>query len=126
MTVNYEFFDQMQPRTARSTLVKQLQNGERPQPTRGARLCTLKEMSVQLAGFADDRGDAARRRPGGRADPAGNRLAERYGIAVPGFDPETPIGKKAEEARGRPTTRRRRPPTASRPATARAAEGGEG
>src|SRR5436190_7956223 len=48
MTVNYEFFDQVQADTALS-LVKQLQNGERPQPTRGTRLCTLKEMAVQLA-----------------------------------------------------------------------------
>ena len=25
---------------------------------------------------------------------AGNRLAERYGVAVPGYDPETPIKKQ--------------------------------
>src|SRR5258707_12040576 len=56
MTVNYEFFDQVNDDTALK-LVKQLQNGERPQPSRGTRLCTLKEMAVQLAGFADDRGD---------------------------------------------------------------------
>src|SRR3954453_129958 len=56
MTVNYEFFDQVNDDTALK-LVKQLQDGERPQPSRGTRLCTLKEMAVQLAGFADDRGD---------------------------------------------------------------------
>ncbi|GGM64189.1 NADH-quinone oxidoreductase subunit NuoE [Dactylosporangium sucinum] len=96
MTVNYEFFDQVNENSALN-LVKQLQNGERPQPTRGTRLCTLKEMSVQLAGFADDRGDEViAEGPAGGPTLAGNRLAERFGVAVPGFDPETPIAKKAE------------------------------
>ncbi|MET7398292.1 NADH-quinone oxidoreductase subunit NuoE [Dactylosporangium sp. NPDC005572] len=96
MTVNYEFFDQVNADSA-LTLVKQLQNGERPQPTRGTRLCTLKEMAVQLAGFADDRGDdVIADGPAGGPTLAGNRLAERFGIAVPGFDPATPIAKKAE------------------------------
>src|SRR5690242_20941593 len=56
VTVDYEFYDNM---TAESSLdlVKALQNGERPQPSRGSRLCTFKEMSIQLAGFADVRGD---------------------------------------------------------------------
>jgi len=96
MTVNYEFFDQVTADSALD-LVKQLQNGERPQPTRGVRLCTLKEMAIQLAGFADDRGDdAIADGPAGEPTLAGNRLAERFGIAVPGFDPETPIAKKDE------------------------------
>ena len=80
MTVNYEFFDQITEDSA-LTLVKQLQNGERPQPTRGTRLCTLKEMAVQLAGFADDRGDdVIADGPAGEPTLAGNRLAERFGI----------------------------------------------
>ncbi|WP_238016315.1 NADH-quinone oxidoreductase subunit NuoE [Dactylosporangium sp. AC04546] len=96
MTVNYEFFDQINEDSA-LTLVKQLQNGERPQPTRGTRLCTLKEMAVQLAGFADERGDdVIADGPAGGPTLAGNRLAERFGVVVPGFDPETPIAKKAE------------------------------
>ncbi|GAA2625043.1 hypothetical protein GCM10010399_65570 [Dactylosporangium fulvum] len=96
MTVNYEFFDQVTEDSALD-LVKQLQNGERPQPTRGTRLCTLKEMAVQLAGFADDRGDeVVAEGTAGGPTLAGNRLAERFAIAVPGFDPETPIAKKAD------------------------------
>jgi NADH-quinone oxidoreductase subunit E len=98
MTVNYEFFDKVDAEAALG-LVKQLQNGERPLPTRGARLCSLKEMSVQLAGFADDRDGAVADGPAGEPTLAGNRLAERYGIAVPGFDPETPI-KKQDETSG--------------------------
>jgi NADH-quinone oxidoreductase subunit E len=98
MTVNYEFFDKVDADTALS-LVRQLQDGERPQPTRGARLCTLKEMAVQLAGFADERDEAVADGPAGEPTLAGNRLAERFGISVAGFDPETPI-KKQDETSG--------------------------
>jgi NADH-quinone oxidoreductase subunit E len=56
-------------------------------------------MSQQLAGFADERAGAVADGPAGEPTLAGNRLAERYGIAVPGFDPETPI-KKQDEAKG--------------------------
>jgi NADH-quinone oxidoreductase subunit E len=97
MTVNYEFFDKVDADTALG-LVKQLQNGQRPQPHRGARLCTLKEMAIQLAGFADDREGAVGDGPAGEPTLAGNRLAERYGVAVPGFDPETPIKKPDDSA----------------------------
>src|SRR4051794_24931140 len=104
MTVNYEFFDQVNDDTALK-LVKQLQNGERPQPSRGTRLCTLKEMAVQLAGFADDRGDEViADGPAGEPTLAGNRLAERFGIAVPGFDPDTPIVKKSDPPAKMPET----------------------
>jgi NADH-quinone oxidoreductase subunit E len=93
LTVNYEFFDRVDAETA-LTLVKQLQNGERPRPSRGARLCTLKEMQIQLAGFDDVRDGAVGDGPAGEATLAGNRLAEQYGIAVPGFDPDTPITRR--------------------------------
>jgi NADH-quinone oxidoreductase subunit E len=93
MTVNYEFFDKVDADTALS-LVQRLESGERPQPTRGARLCTLKEMAIQLAGFADDRDEAVADGPAGEPTLAGNRLAERFGISVAGFDPETPIKKQ--------------------------------
>ena len=98
MTVNYEYFDKVDANSALE-LVKQLQDGQRPQPTRGARLCTLKEMAIQLAGFAEDRSEALADGPAGEPTVAGNRLAERFGIAVPGFDPDTPI-KKSDGAAG--------------------------
>jgi NADH-quinone oxidoreductase subunit E len=103
VTVNYEFFDKM---TADGTLsmVKQLQNGERPMPTRGARLCTFRDMAVQLAGFPDPRGEALGDGPAGEPTLAGNRLAERYGIAVPGFDPDTPIGNREKKPADKPAT----------------------
>jgi NADH-quinone oxidoreductase subunit E len=103
VTVNYEFYDNM---TAEQSLdlVKELQNGGRPQPSRGSRLCTFKEMSIQLAGFADDRQEALGDGPAGAATLAGNRVAERFGISVPGFDPNTPIGGREEKPQEKPAT----------------------
>jgi NADH-quinone oxidoreductase subunit E len=95
LTVNYEFFDRVQADRALS-IVEQLMDGQRPMPDRGSRLCTLKEMSVQLAGFADEREGAVGDGPAGEPTLRGNRLAERYGISVAGFDPDTPIPTQAE------------------------------
>jgi NADH-quinone oxidoreductase subunit E len=103
VTVNYEFFDNMTAETSLD-LVKELQNGGRPQPSRGARLCTFKEMAIQLAGFADEREEALGDGPAGAATLAGNRVAERFGISVPGFDPDTPIGKRDEKPQEKPAT----------------------
>jgi len=94
LTVNYDFYDEVTPASA-TELVTKLQAGERPAPTRGARLCSLKEMSLQLAGFADERDGAVADCGAGEATLRGNKLAEKYGISVPGFDPNTPI-KKSE------------------------------
>ncbi len=129
MTVNYDYFDGVDPATAVG-LVDELRAGGRPMPSRGARLCTLKEMSRQLAGFADDREGAVADGRAGEPTLRGLRLAEQHGISVAGFDPNTPIkGKgakpaapatpaaRAAEAAGmRPTSR---PVTVSRPATRR-------
>lgn len=95
MTVNYDFFDKVDVDGALS-IVKLLQDGRRPRPTRGARLCTLKEMSLQLAGFPDEREGAVGEGPAGEPTLAGNRLAERYGVSVAGFDPNTPIPTTAD------------------------------
>jgi NADH-quinone oxidoreductase subunit E len=97
VTVNYEFFDRVQADQAVG-IVDQLRSGERPVPDRGARLCTFKEMSLQLAGFAEEREGALADGPAGEPTLAGARLAQRHGIAVPGFDPETPIGHQPAPA----------------------------
>src|SRR5436305_5702163 len=47
LTVNYEYFDRVQADEALS-IARRLEEGDRPVPSRGARLCTLKEMSLQL------------------------------------------------------------------------------
>lgn len=95
MTVNYDFFDQIDPDTA-IKLVEELRAGNRPQPSRGARLCTFKEISLQLAGFADPRPEAVADGVPGESTLRGLRLAQQHGIAVAGFDPNTPIPSKAE------------------------------
>jgi NADH-quinone oxidoreductase subunit E len=99
MTVNYEFFDRIDADGA-VEVVSQLQAGERPMPTRGPRLCTLREVSAQLAGWADDRPGAVGEGLPGEPTVAGNRLAERFGISVPGFDPTTPIGRRDDKGQG--------------------------
>ncbi|GAA4917626.1 NADH dehydrogenase subunit E [Stackebrandtia albiflava] len=93
MTVNYEFYDRVTPDSALGT-VEALQKGERPAPTRGARLCTLKEMSRQLAGWSEDRAEALADNSLGDATLAGARMAADNGVTAPQIDPATPLVKK--------------------------------
>jgi NADH-quinone oxidoreductase subunit E len=97
MTVNYEFFDKVTPEQARE-IVERLRQGERPQPTRGARLCTFKEISRQLAGFAEDRPEALADGVAGDPTLAGIRLAQAHGVAAPEYDPTTPIVPEKESS----------------------------
>jgi NADH-quinone oxidoreductase subunit E len=53
VTVNYEFFDNQTVGTARN-LISQLRNDDHPRPSRGAPLCSFKQISRQIAGFFDD------------------------------------------------------------------------
>jgi NADH-quinone oxidoreductase subunit E len=93
VTVNYDFtVDQATPESA-VALVDGLRNGERPTPARGARICSLKEMQFQLAGFADPREGAVGDGTAGAPTLRGVRLAQEHGVAVAGFDPDTPITK---------------------------------
>jgi NADH-quinone oxidoreductase subunit E len=81
MTVNWEFFDNMTPASARQ-LVDDLRAGNRVTPTRGpGRLCTWREASRILAGFNDDQatdGPAA-----GEASLVGLRIARERGWTAP-------------------------------------------
>ena len=56
MMVNWEFFDNQTPESAVG-LVDDLRSGATVTPTRGATLCTFKEVSRVLAGFPDGRAD---------------------------------------------------------------------
>jgi NADH-quinone oxidoreductase subunit E len=77
MMVNWEFFDNMTPQSARS-LVDALRSGESATPTRGApRLCTWKQASRILAGFPD--GQAAGGHTAGDPSLAGLRKAKEQG-----------------------------------------------
>ncbi|MEV7329615.1 NADH-quinone oxidoreductase subunit NuoE [Micromonospora sp. NPDC093244] len=127
MTVNYDFFDGVDPSTAVG-VVDELRAGGRPMPTRGARLCTLKEMAVQLAGFADERDGAVA--DGGPGEPTlrGLRLAQQHGVSVPGFDPNTPIRSKAEADKAAAEAKAKAEAAKPAPAEASAApvKGGDG
>jgi NADH-quinone oxidoreductase subunit E len=100
LTVNYEFFDQMDADTALD-VVRKLQDGERPNPTRGARLSTFREIEMLLAGFAEEDTRKLADGPAGTPTLVGARLAEERGVSVPGFDPSTPVNPaKAAAATG--------------------------
>ncbi|WP_304523777.1 NADH-quinone oxidoreductase subunit NuoE [Actinoplanes sp. DH11] len=91
VTVNYDFtIDEATPESA-IALVEGLRQGERPTPARGARICSLKEMQFQLAGFADPRDGAVGDGVAGAPTLRGVRLAQEHGVAVAGFDTDTPI-----------------------------------
>jgi NADH-quinone oxidoreductase subunit E len=97
VTVNYEFYDNQDTESA-TDLVKQLREGSRPAPTRGAPLCTFKEMSRQLAGFRDERADAVGAGPAGEPTLAGARFAAQHRQTAPGYPVETPNGRAAAPA----------------------------
>jgi hypothetical protein len=81
MMVNWEFFDNMTPESARR-LVDDLQAGNQVSPTRGpGRLCTWREAARILAGFNDDQatdGPAA-----GPASLVGLRIAREHDWTAP-------------------------------------------
>ena len=89
VTVNYEFFDNQTVESA-SELVAGLRNGERPMPTRGAPLCTFKEISRQIAGFVDERPEALDAVGAGGPTLVGVRLAAERGERADNYP--TPSG----------------------------------
>jgi len=96
VTVNYEFFDQQSVEST-TELVQALQSGERPAPSRGAPLCSFREMSREIAGFsAPERAAAALAGPG-TGDPSlvGLRLAAERGEAPPAGRASAPARKDA-------------------------------
>jgi len=79
--VNWEFFDNMTPDSARQ-LVDDLRAGSEVTPTRGpGRLCTWKEASRILAGFGD--GQATDGPSAGPASLLGLKIAQEHGWTAP-------------------------------------------
>ena len=78
VTVNYEFFDNQSVASA-TELVAGLRNGRRPLPTRGAPLCTFRQISRQIAGFVDERPEAYEAVSAGVPTVVGLRLAAERG-----------------------------------------------
>jgi NADH-quinone oxidoreductase subunit E len=116
MVVNWEFFDNMTPRSARE-LVDDLRAGADVSPSRGApRLCTWRQAARILAGFPD--GQAAEGRTTGPASLAGLRIAREHGW-TPEPGPPAAGGPAARSAG--PAARSARPAAAPGPG----AEGGQ-
>jgi NADH-quinone oxidoreductase subunit E len=92
MMVNWEFYDNQTPSTARD-LVDACRAGNPPAPTRGpSSLCTFKQASRVLAGFADGRANE-----GVQAGPAtlvGLELAKQRGDQAPAMSNQS----KSEDA----------------------------
>lgn len=80
--VNWEFFDNQTPSTARE-LVDGLRAGDVREPTRGAPLCTFRETARTLAGLPDDRSGGDKT---GDATLAGLRVARERGMEAPAAD----------------------------------------
>jgi NADH-quinone oxidoreductase subunit E len=93
VTVNYDFtLDEATP-SSTIGMVDRLRAGESVTPTRGARVCSLKQMQFQLAGFADERDGAVADGVAGAPTLRGVNLAQQHGIAVADFNLDTPITK---------------------------------
>ncbi len=99
--VNWEFFDNQTPESARK-LVDDLRAGREVRPTRGAPLCTFKETARILAGFPDERPGAVEASgSAGEASLAGLKLArgEKAGPKV-----VSPRGGEGPASAGQPVT----------------------
>ena len=84
MMVNWEFFDNQTPATAKD-VVDRLRAGDEVAPTRGAAsVCSFKAMSRVLAGFSDGRADEGA--GAGHATVAGTVLAREKGWTAPAMD----------------------------------------
>jgi NADH-quinone oxidoreductase subunit E len=89
--VNWEFFDNMTPASARQ-LVDDLRAGKQVSPTRGPRhLCTWREASRILAGLPDEQ--AADGPAAGPPDLVGLKIAKERGWTAP-----SAAGESAEES----------------------------
>ncbi|MER7771396.1 NADH-quinone oxidoreductase subunit NuoE [Kitasatospora sp. NPDC096140] len=98
--VNWEFFDNQTPESARQ-LVDDLRAGREVRPTRGARLCGFKETARILAGFPDERpGANDESGAGGAPSLAGLRLAR--GEALPGTPGARVVSPRNEPPRNEP------------------------
>jgi NADH-quinone oxidoreductase subunit E len=91
---NWEFFDNQTPEST-VQLVDDLREGKDVKPTRGPdKVCTFKEVSRVLAGFADGRADEGV--GAGAASLLGLRIAKEHGWTAPG-DEASDRGDRAAE-----------------------------
>jgi NADH-quinone oxidoreductase subunit E len=84
VTVNYEFFDNQSVDSAQG-LVEALRTGERPMPSRGAPLCSFKQIERQIAGFFDERPEALEASGSGIPTEVGVKAAVERGESAPSY-----------------------------------------
>jgi NADH-quinone oxidoreductase subunit E len=116
ITVNYEFFDNQTVGSARNA-VSQLQSGERPVPTRGAPLCTFKQIERQIAGFHDAAALAPDAVSSGGPTEAGVKLAIERGDTAPSYAVDST--GKAAQVEAEPLGQQELPVGADKPARKR-------
>jgi NADH-quinone oxidoreductase subunit E len=113
MTVNYEFYDNVTPQSALE-IVRSLQRGSRPAPTRGEPPVSFREIEWQLAGFTSDE---AMRATDGTAAPASPRPPEpvdsRGAVDTAGTDAGLPRAAGAYGVPGGVTERQLSPAAAA-------------
>jgi NADH-quinone oxidoreductase subunit E len=101
MTVNYEFFDQQTPESAHQLLLD-LRGGKNPQPTRGAPLCSFKQIERQLAGFFDPEDETTQNAVAadstGEPTLVGVKMAADRGETAPAYDPASKIPAAEKKA----------------------------
>jgi len=111
VTVNYEFFDNQTVDSA-CDLVDRLRAGERPQPTRGAPLCTFKQIERQIAGLHDDAALAPEANGSGVPTEIGVKLAIDRGDTAPSYS----IDRSASRAQASEPAKASTPAKTSAPA----------
>lgn len=82
LQVNYEYYDNQTPETALE-LVRALQRGQRPEPTRGAPLTDFRGVERELAGFHPDLGARAAGSTSAVETVRGAEMAREQGWAAP-------------------------------------------
>jgi NADH-quinone oxidoreductase subunit E len=99
LQVNYEFYDNQTEESA-VELVDALRRGEKPAPTRGAPLTSLRDVSLQLAGFFPE-GDALRSEVDGPSAATetvrGAQLAADRGWTAPTMPEKAPALPEVEK-----------------------------
>jgi NADH-quinone oxidoreductase subunit E len=98
LTVNYEYFDNQTVGSARN-IVDQLTSGGRPTPTRGAPLCTFKQIERQIAGFFDEADFAPDAPSSGAPTEVGVKLAVERGESAPSYATRDGGGETGEEGK---------------------------
>jgi NADH-quinone oxidoreductase subunit E len=101
LMVNWEFFDNQTPSSARD-LVDRIRAGREIVPSRGANtVATFKQVSKVLAGFDDGRADEGI--GAGTPTQRGTVLAQQMGWHAPGYGPDSSNGSQMAEPPGQAT-----------------------